>query len=208
MNVQTSVVVIEPPKFQRASIGIIGTAPYVQHKFSQKAREQMKAKQRLGSQANKNRKRDARDFDADYKAAMYVSKDGWLGIPAPAFRNAMISACRIVGFKMTLAKLSLFVEADGIDADDGTPLVKIQGDPRPHEMVGRMETGVANIVIRPMWEQWGADVRIRWDAAQFSAQDVINLMSRVGGQVGIGEGRPDSKNSAGLGWGTFEVKQQ
>jgi hypothetical protein len=28
---------------------------------------------------------------------------------------------------------------------------------------------------------------------------------RVGIQVGICEGRPDSKNSAGMGWGTFKL---
>jgi hypothetical protein len=32
-------------------------------------------------------------------------------------------------------------------------------------------------------------------------------MHRVGAQVGIGEGRPDSKNSTGMGWGTFEIKE-
>ena len=37
-------------------------------------------------------------------------------------------------------------------------------------------------------------------------QDVTNLLMRVGQQVGIGEGRPDSKNSAGMGWGTFNVE--
>jgi len=35
---------------------------------------------------------------------------------------------------------------------------------------------------------------------------VTNLLSRVGMQVGIGEGRPFSKNSAGMGWGTFELE--
>ena len=35
--------------------------------------------------------------------------------------------------------------------------------------------------------------------------DVVNLIARVGIQVGIGEGRPDSKMSAGLGYGLFEL---
>lgn len=203
---QSRTVVIEPPKFETAAITIVGTAPYVQHKFSQKARKQIEAKQRAGSQANKNRKREARDFEGDYEAGKHISRDGWLGIPAPAFRNAMISACRIVGFKMTLAKLSVFIEADGFDKDDGTPLVKIEGEPRAHEALVRNETGVVDIRWRPMWEQWSAVVRIRWDATQFSAQDVVNLFSRAGMQVGIGEGRPDSPNSNGLGWGLFEVR--
>lgn len=199
------VVVIEPPRFERAVIRIQGSAPYVQHKFSQKARLQIEAQQEAGSQAKKGRKREPKDFDAVCNDATYVSRDGWRGIPAPAFRNAMISACRVVGFKMTLAKLSLFIEADGFDRDDGTPLVKIEGDSRPHHAPARNTNGGVDIRARPMWEQWAANVRVRWDSDQFSAEDVVNLMSRVGMQVGIGEGRPDSKNSAGLGWGLFEV---
>jgi hypothetical protein len=50
-------------------------------------------------------------------------------------------------------------------------------------------------------------LNMRWDADQFSADDIINLLMRVGLQVGIGEGRYDSKKSAGLGWGGFEVIQ-
>ena len=49
-------------------------------------------------------------------------------------------------------------------------------------------------------------MRIRFDADMFSAADVANLMNRVGAQVGIGEGRPDSKNSAGMGWGLFSIE--
>lgn len=207
MDMQVSkTAVIEPPKFEVVALQIKGVAPYVQHKFSKKAREQMMGKHRAGDQANKNRKREARDFERDYKEAMHVSRDGWAGIPASSFRNAIISACRIVGFKMTLAKLSVFIEADGLDADEGTPLVRItKGKPRVHEACVRNETGVADVRWRPMWEEWEARVRVRYDASQFSAQDVVNLMARVGLQVGIGEGRPDSKNSSGLGWGLFEI---
>lgn len=199
-------VVIEPPKFEMADIKIFGTAPYVQNKFSQKARDQMKAKHEAGSRSKKGAAREGKDFQASYEAAKHISRQGWIGIPAPSFRNAMISACRIVGFKMTLAKLSVFVEADGYDADDGTPLVKIAGKPRIHESLVRNATGVADIRWRPMWEEWSAVVRVRWDATQFSAQDVVNLLARAGSQVGIGEGRPDSKASNGMGWGMFEVR--
>jgi len=72
-------------------------------------------------------------------------------------------------------------------------------------MAVRNATGVADIRVRPMWREWGAHVRVKYDADQFTLTDVTNLMARVGMQVGIGEGRPDSKSSAGLGWGTFEL---
>jgi hypothetical protein len=200
-------VIIHPPKFEEATVHIRGTAPYVQNKFSEKSRQKMIETQRLGQQSRKNKMREPRDFDANYHAAMHVSKDGWSGIPCSAFRNGAISGCKAVGFKMTVAKLSLFVQPDGFDADDGTPLVRItKGEPSPHFAAAGNSNGGTDIRCRPMWrEGWEAKVRIRWDADQFSASDVVNLLARVGIQVGIGEGRHDSRKSAGLGWGTFEV---
>ncbi len=196
---------ITRPRLHTASIAIVGVSPYVQHAFSEKQRKVMEETQRAGQQARGKRNRVPKDFDAVYEAAKHKSKEGWCGIPAPAFRNAMISACRLIGFKMTFAKLSVWVEPDGIDAQDGTPLVKLIGEPRIHEATVRNATGVADIRWRPMWEEWSASVNVTWDEDQFSATDVMNLMLRAGLQVGIGEGRPDSPNSNGLGWGRFQV---
>jgi hypothetical protein len=118
----------------------------------------------------------------------------------------MISACRLVGFKMTLAKLSLFVEADGVDADEPQiPLVRIIGKCVKQEDMARVETGQPYVTVRAAFHEWKAKVRIRWDEDQFTIQDVTNLLSRVGMQVGLCEGRPDSPNSAGMGWGLFEI---
>lgn len=205
----TETIEIKPPNFKTIEVGIIGTAPLVLNKFSHKAKEMMKAKQEAGSQAKKKKEREPKNFNANYEAAKYVSKDGWLGTPAPSFRNAMISACRLVGFTMTIAKLAVFIEADGFDKDDGTPLVKIAtGEPRYHESMVRNETGVADIRARPMWEEWTVNLRVRFDADMFSEADVVNLLARAGAQVGIGEGRPGSKNSNGMGWGTYRLAEK
>lgn len=204
--------VIKAPDIRTAAFNIRGTAPYVQARFSGKAMQAMMSKMAMDATQKKQARakgkdeaRPARDFDEDYRNAMHISTEKWHGIPAGAFRQAMISACRLVGFKMTLAKLSVFVSADGFDAIDGVPLIKIEGKPERVDMAVRNQTGVADIRIRPMWRQWSAVVRVRYDADQFTTADVANLMNRVGQQVGIGEGRPDSRDSAGLGWGTFEL---
>jgi len=199
---------ITPPRLRTASIGIVGLSPYVQHAFSEKQRKQMEDTQRAGTQARSRKAREAKDFNAAYESAKHFSSAGWLGIPAPAFRNAMIAACRLINFKMTHAKLSVWVEADGIDKGDGTPLVKIVGEPRIHESSVRLANGVSDIRWRPMWEEWSATLRVTWDEDQFSATDVMNLLMRAGLQVGIGEGRMNSPNSNGLGWGRFEVAGQ
>lgn len=199
---------IAPPNLQVGEFKIVGTAPYVQNKFSHKAMEMMKEKQAAGSVAAKGKKREAKDFKACYEGAMHKTADGKHGIPAPAFRNAMISACRMCGFQMTRAKLSVFVLPDGVDHEDGTPLVFIsKGKPRYTESAVRNESGVADIRPRPMWDEgWEAIVRVQFDADQFTLTDVANLLMRAGMQVGVGEGRPDSKNSCGMGWGRFSIQ--
>lgn len=186
---------------------IVGATPYMQARFSQKAMHAILEKQMSGSRSKKGTKKEDRDPEADYQGAMHISTEGWHGMPASAFRAAMVSACRLIGFKMTLAKLSLFVEADGFDSVDGQPLVRIYGEPERVDMAARLPTGTFDIRIRPLWRQWYADLRVSYDADQFSAQDVANLVARVGLQVGIGEGRPDSRNSAGMGYGLFRIQE-
>lgn len=201
----TKAVEIKAPRFEIIELKIEGTAPLVQHKFSQKAKNQIIATQMAGSQAKSRKQREPKNFDEVYKGAMHLSREGWAGIPAGAFRNAMISACRTVGYTMTRAKLAAFVLADGYEEDEGTPLIRIFGEPERHTAYARNDNGSVDIRIRPMWKEWYAIVRVRFDADMLSATDVANLMMRVGMQVGIGEGRPDSKNSAGMGWGLFTI---
>jgi hypothetical protein len=109
---------------------------------------------------------------------------------------------------MTLAKLSLFVEADGRDAaEPQIPLIRIYGDPVKQEDMARVETGQPYVTVRAAYHEWSAKVRIKWDADQFTLDDVTNLLARVGLQVGLCEGRNDSPNSAGMGWGSFEIER-
>lgn len=179
-------------------------SPLVVHAFSEKARNVMREAQEMGSVGKKNRRKDPKDFDAAYQGARHISRDGWDGVTCATFRNAMISACRLVGFKMTIGKLSVFIEADG-NSTVGTPLVRIYGEPVPFEAAVRNASGVADIRIRPRWDEWTAKLRVRYDREQFSDMDVINLLVRAGAQCGVCEGRPDSSNSFGQGWGLFEI---
>jgi len=200
-------VVVPPPNMQVAVFKIRGDAPLVINAFSEKARQEMHDKQAAGSTAKKGKKRDPKDFKKCYQQARHRATAGWDGLPASGFRKACVSACRTVGFKMTLAKLSIFCIPDGFDKISHDPLVKItKGKPKYFEAAVRNATGVADLRARPLWEPgWEAKVRLRFDADQFTLEDVTNLLVRVGMQVGLCEGRPDSKNSCGMGWGTFEV---
>ncbi len=199
---------VAPLDMREIEFEMVGTSPLVINKFSGKAHQMMKDKQEQGEKSKKGRKRDAKDFQACFEAAKRIALEGWYGLHAGGLRNALISACRTAGFTMTRAKLSIFVVADGYDKDDGMPLVKLKcKEPEYTEMAVRNETGVVDLRARPMWREWGFNLRVRYDADQFSAEDVTNLVHRAGQQVGVGEGRPDSKKSAGMGWGMFTFKK-
>jgi len=206
---QVAQLTIPAPNFQVASFTVVGTAPLVGNKFSARARAELRAAMEAGSTSKKGKKREPKNFKQAYEEAIHRSTEGWAGIPAPAFRNAMISACKTTGYFMSRAKLAIFVLPDGIDRDDGTPLVRItKGEPRYAEHFVRNESGVCDLRPRPLWEPgWEAVVRVRFDADQFTLLDVANLLTRAGMQVGIGAGRPDSANSNGMGWGLFTIKE-
>lgn len=206
-NIKETTLTILPPRFEVAEFKIRGNAPFVSNKMGARVIEQMKRKQLEGSTSKKGGNRSPKDFQLIYRESMHQSNEDWYGLPATAFRNAMVSACKTVGFAMTRAKLSIFIEADGFDKDDNTPLVKFsKGKPEYFESPVRLATGVCDITARGMWKPgWEANLRVKFDRDQFTLTDVANLLIRVGMQVGVGSGRPDSKTSCGMGWGTFDV---
>ncbi len=208
---QTEVVEVSPPEFREVELTIVGTAPLVQLRFSQKAKNDMLAQ--MLDPGSKKRGKDAdrkpKDLEGDFQAAYYHSEEGRHGIPAMAIKNALLEAATLVGITKTAVKKTVFVQPDGVDAVDGTPLVWIEGD-GPHPVIHhvRNANGVADLRVRAMWKSWRARVRVSYDASVIRLQDVVNLLLRAGMQVGIGEGRPASKNSAGMGWGTFTIAQE
>lgn len=204
---RAATVAIKPINFQVLQFTITGTAPLMQARFSKKA--EMMEKMEAGSTDKSKKTRKPRDFEADFKAAMHVSTEGWVGHPASAFRNACIDVCRMVGFKMVHAKMSIFIIADGLDALDGQPLVRMDaGAPERSEMATRNANGSTDVRARPLWRKWSIKLKVEYDADQFTASDVANLLERAGRQVGVGEGRPFSKMSNGLGFGTFTIKDR
>jgi hypothetical protein len=166
----------------------------------------MKQKMETGKAASSKKTREAKDTNNLFNESRYISTEGWDGVHAGGFRNALIDACRLVNFKMTLAKCSIFIVQDGWDKQEPQiPLVRIYGKAVKQEDMARVETGQPYVTVRAAYHDWRVKLQVRWDGDQFTLDDVSNLLARVGMQIGIGEGRPFSKNSAGMGWGLFAL---
>lgn len=196
---------ITPINLQVVAIPIMGIAPYVQHKFSEKAKKKIEDTHKAGGTAKSKKTREPRNFEEEYEAATHKDEEGRFGIPCAAFRTACVDACRATGMMMTRLKIALFVEPDAFDVGDATPLVHIHGQRECYQASVRNESGVVDLRARPMWRKWHAIVRVRFDAGMITASDVVNLLDRAGQQIGVGEGRPFSKKSCGTGFGVFKV---
>jgi hypothetical protein len=198
---------IKAPNFQTAVFELIGTTPYVQHAWGEKARKIMMETQEGGQKQGK-KKKEARDFVEEYMAAFHQTTSGRHGIPAVAFRAAMLSACRAAGYTMKLAKQAIVnIDHDEISTD-GMGLIYIEGTPKRDIRAVRIGQGQTNLAVRPMWMPgWRVTLRVKFDADMLKLQDIAHLVMRAGTQVGVGEGRPDSKTADGPGleWGKFEV---
>lgn len=200
---------IKPLNEEGLSLAIEGTSPLMMLRFSEKAKHKMIEAHKAGSQGrSKVKSREARSFEDDFKGASYMLHDGsGYGIPAISFRHALISCCRLVDFKMTVARQTIIVDADGFDKFDGQPLVRIIAPEEPEMtiMPVRNASGVMDLRARPMWRTWGCELRVRYDADRFTKSDIVNLLCRAGAQNGIGEGRLNSKNGPGMGYGAFRI---
>lgn len=205
-------IVIAPLRQGLLYIPIVGVTPLKILRFSQKSRDTMQKTQEAGTQAFSKKKRDPKDFKQGYEDAKYRctqklngKKVEWLGLNASGVRNGCIETCRMTGYVMTKAKMSIFCVEDGFDDFDSTPLCRIEGNPEMTIDPVRNSSGVVDLRPRVMFKEWRMTLKIRFDLGQFSPSDIIHLLIRVGQQNGLGEGRPNGTNGAGTGNGIFEL---
>jgi hypothetical protein len=198
---QPKTIAIEVPELniQRLTLRIVGTQPLVMHAWSTKAKQQIKdAQSRKPRQGGK--KSQARDPQAEFEAAMYMTEEEHPrpGIPARLFKAAAINAANDVGAYKTVMKRAFWVEGG---------IIPIEGDePKMREDMVRLETGVADIRYRPEWTHWWVTITIRYNAAIITPAHLINLMRTAGFGCGIGEGRMSSPKGTGQEWGGFDVE--
>lgn len=177
-------------------VPIIGTAPLIVHRFSEKAKKQM-----LDAQQGRKSPKVARDPEAEYEAAFYRTKDGY-GFPMIAFKSATVGAARFYGkdVRMTDLRQFLFFKGQLSDADP-QPLAVIEGEPRMREDVVRIGMGSSDLRYRPEFLTWKTQLEITYVKSSLTRESVLSLVDAGGLGVGIGEWRPEKKGD----FGTFRI---
>jgi hypothetical protein len=178
-------------------VPIVGTAPLIVHKFSEKAKRQM-----LDAMQGRKTPKQAKDPEADYEAAFYRHDDGGYGFPVIAFKAASVSACRFFGksMPMTLARQCIFLDAE-FSKTDGQKLARIVGTPHMREDVTRVGMGGSDLRYRPEFTEWSTELEITYVKSMLTRESVLSLLDAGGMGVGVGEWRPEKKGD----FGTYQI---
>lgn len=187
------------------SIQVVGITPLIMHKFSDEGRTAIEERQQKKAKTAKA----ARNPEQEVKNCFYLmpgsgpamSKTAKYGFPASGFKKAAVSACRFVdGFSMVMANMAFHVLEDAggfVALETNAPVartdtVRIGG-------IGK----TLDLRYRPEFTEWKCTLRIRYNAAHTSAEQIVNLFHHAGFHVGVGEMRPEK---GGYSCGMFEVR--
>ena len=179
------------------SIDIEGASPLIPHKWSEKALRMMREAQ-SGSKARAARTAKVPEDEAE--GALYRLADGTPGMPATAFKAAMVGAARLFqGVTMTALKSAIFVHGEGQDQ-----LVPIDGEMTLREDTPRNATGVADLRYRYAFWPWRASLQVEYLTAMVDKESVIALVDAAG-NGGVGDWRPSAPKSLTGTFGRFRV---
>ncbi len=196
-------------------VEIVGTSPLIVNNFSEKSRNELLGRQMGVAKGKREKKNPFENFKGTFyvmpgkKFPKTVLKrkttesdlgDSWpyqkdtFGIPSPAIKNAMISACRFIdGVSMTLVTGAVHVSGFLV------PLKYSRVYMREDVVrVGNFPNKVADIRHRAMFTDWSIRVKIVFNSKIFKPEQIINLLENAGFHVGLCEWRPEKKGQYGM----------
>ncbi len=190
-------IVLERIAQSSVSIKIVGVSPVIPHQWSEKARRLMLEAQ-SGTKATS--KRDPKLPEMEAEASLYRLPDGTPGLPAVAFKAAIVGAVRLFrGITMVEAKAAIFVEGFGPNM-----LVPVEGELNLREDMPRNANGNADLRYRYAIFPWSTTLTVQYLPSMLSEASVVALVDAAG-NGGVGDWRPSSpKSHTGI-YGRFQV---
>ena len=190
-----NVVTLEEMQQSVLTTRIQGISPFIQHKWSKKAEQEMRDKHAGVRVKN----RAIRDPEQEFREAAYVCEDGRFGFPSGGIKACLIGAAhKDIGLEKTLLRKSLFIIPD--DPINNLSALETD-DPFMREDHVRIGSGSADLRYRPEFRNWGMVLSFEFDAQALTQNTILNLIQRAGFGVGLGEWRPEKGGE----YGRFEV---
>lgn len=192
-------IVIDPVEQETLRVPIIGTAPLIVHRFSEKAKRQM-----LDNMQGIKNQKVKKDPEAEYQGAFYrFEKNGTrFGIPVISFKAATVEATRLYDKSVTKVGMRQFLFFSGEIGADGQMLAEIEAinperDPHMREDVVRVGQGGTDLRYRPEWLEWRTTLQVTYIVSSIARGSVLSLIDAAGLSVGVGEWRPEKNGVSG-----------
>lgn len=186
-------IVIQRIGTETIRVPLIGTAPLIVHKFSEKSKRQM-----LDAMQGRKTPKVAKDPEADYEAAFYRHDDESYGFPVIAFKAATVGGARFYGKSISMTALRQFVFFDAeFSKVDGQKLARIDGTPHMREDVVRVGMGGTDLRYRPEFTEWSTRIDVTYVQSMLTRESVLSLIDAGGMGVGVGEWRPEKRGDFG-----------
>ena len=180
---------IEIPAIEllRLQVTIHGETPLIVHRFGERARKLIEDKQQKRAALAK----EARDPEAEFQDALYMTPDGRFGFPAAGVKKALVYA----GGRFTEEKMTVLRGCVNVMGD----LLTIEGsEPTMRSDTVRLSGGkVTSIAYRPQFWPWSIRVPVVYNATMLSEAQVLNLFQIAGFAIGIGDWRPERNGTFG-----------
>lgn len=184
---ESTVITLPPQDLRIAAISLVGTAPLIQHRWSEKNKRQMRDRQTKKATQG----RETRNPEQDFRDSLYVLPDGTYCMPSLAFKNAAVTACsQVAGVTKVQARGAFHVLGE---------FVPLLGEPRMREDMVRLGGfgGVADLRYRGEFPEWSCILQVEYAANVISLQQLATLFDYAGFAVGVGEWRPEKDGSFG-----------
>lgn len=198
---EIAAIVLDDIAAETILVPIVGTAPLIVHRFSEKAKQQL-----LDNMRGRKTPKEAKDPEAEYEAAFYrfpghpASERGY-GFPAGAFKQATKGAARFYGSSVTMTALKQSMFFRGTPGIDGLSLVPIIGEPRMREDVVRVARGGTTLRYRPQFNEWSTTLTVTYVTSMITRDSLLSLIDAGGMGVGVGEWRPEKDGD----FGTYRI---
>lgn len=181
---------IPKPEIEEIQICVKGESSLIMHRWSEKAKKEMLAKQ----QKRASKGREAKDPGRDYKNSIYHLDDGRYGFPAVAFKSSAVRAAKQCEIAMTDARVFFHVNGDNGQRD----MVEIKGAPSMREDIVRLNGKTADLRYRAEFKEWEAILNVKYNSRAISKEQILNLFQIAGFSVGVGEWRPEKNGQYGM----------
>ena len=194
---------IPAPDIRGLVLSLRGTAALIVHRFGDKAKKQMRGKR--GKEATRTAKetKGPAEIAEDIAQCHYAvlgnegmsPAEGRFGVTSISVKSAAVRAASMnTDMTMTETRMKFFVTGEVCP-------VRCRSI-EPREDAVRVGRGLADLRYRPYYMDWETEVGIRYDANLISRNQIVNLFTLAGSNVGVGDWRPEK---SGNNYGTWQV---